>query len=270
MARVRAREDAEISLFPFLSILVCLIGALVLLIVIFTMVQSRMGDGRTEEEMDRAIKALELQRELEALERQIEELDEVDPEAATVARELEEERGFLLTLRRRMDEGEDAERPEETDAELQRELELLNLEQANLARDVPSLQEDIERLQQEAEARQVLADTPPGVVVQPGGTGLFQDFVPYFVETNAAGLVILEGAEPTTVPQGTIGVNEDYNDFLNRIAANREARLVFLVRRDGVNTWRRAAGWAEGQFELQTGKLPLPTDGTIDLSRFQR
>lgn len=258
------------SLFPFLSILVCLIGALVLLIVIFTMVQSRMGDGRTEEEMDMALKALELQRDMELLESQLAELEEADPEAAAIARELEQERGFLVTLRNRMTEGDDATRPENTDVELQRELELLEAEQANLARDLPTLQEEVARLNQEAERRENLANQPPRVVVRPGGTGLFQAGETFFVEANAAGLLILEGDQPKQVPQGTIGVNDDYNAFLNRLTQLPNSRLIFLVRRDGIGTWRNAAGWAEGQFELQTGKIPLPTDGAIDLSRFRR
>jgi outer membrane protein assembly factor BamB len=46
MGQARTRSDPEISLFPFLSILVCIIGSLMFLILVLTLVQGMLGDRR--------------------------------------------------------------------------------------------------------------------------------------------------------------------------------------------------------------------------------
>src|SRR5689334_8406336 len=63
MGQARSRSDPEISLFPFLSILVCIIGALMLLILVMTIVQGVLGDRRDVEEVARATEADQLLRE---------------------------------------------------------------------------------------------------------------------------------------------------------------------------------------------------------------
>ena len=46
--------------------------------------------------------------------------------------------------------------------------------------------------------------------------------------------------------------------------------ILFLVRKSGWAAHVAAAGRAENVFGLRTGKLPIPTDGEIDLSLFTR
>ena len=107
MAQARARSDAEISLFPFLSILVCLIGSLVLLIVILTIVQTRMGDGRTPQEIDRAAEALRLKKEITEREKQLEQLKKESPAAANKDA-LQKQLTAIVSLRKELSLGEDA------------------------------------------------------------------------------------------------------------------------------------------------------------------
>jgi hypothetical protein len=45
--------------------------------------------------------------------------------------------------------------------------------------------------------------------------------------------------------------------------------IIFLLREDGLNSYNRAAGWAENRFAVRHGKLPLPGQGAVDLSLFQ-
>jgi len=45
--------------------------------------------------------------------------------------------------------------------------------------------------------------------------------------------------------------------------------VIFLLREDGLNSYNRAAGWAENRYAVRHGKLPLPGQGAVDLSLFQ-
>ena len=46
--------------------------------------------------------------------------------------------------------------------------------------------------------------------------------------------------------------------------------ILFLLRDTGNTAYLRAAGWAENQYKLRTGKLPLPGKGELDLSLFSK
>ena len=44
--------------------------------------------------------------------------------------------------------------------------------------------------------------------------------------------------------------------------------VLYLVRKSGNDCYLWGAGWAETKSRLNTGKLPMPNDGKIDLSLF--
>ena len=51
----RARDTGgSVNLFPFLSILICIIGCLTLIIVVINLIAMSKGEGRTSEEVERA------------------------------------------------------------------------------------------------------------------------------------------------------------------------------------------------------------------------
>src|SRR3954447_8323685 len=66
MGQARTRSDPEISLFPFLSILVCIIGALMILILALTLAQGMLGNRRGIAEVVRATEADKLLKEAAA------------------------------------------------------------------------------------------------------------------------------------------------------------------------------------------------------------
>jgi hypothetical protein len=74
--------------------------------------------------------------------------------------------------------------------------------------------------------------------------------------------------EPKVISKASIGKNDDYNSLLEEVTRTRDSMVLFLVRKSGNNSYLWAAGWAESKFEVTTGKLPLPNDGSIDLSLF--
>jgi hypothetical protein len=270
MAQARARSDAEISLFPFLSILVCLIGSLVLLIVILTIVQSRMGDGRTPQEIDRATEALKLKKEITQREKELEQIKKDSPAAANKDA-LQQKLTAIVTLRKELALGEDARKKnQEASAELQKKLENLLIQIEGMTREKPPIVRDIEKLKAELLARgKKPEDRPPPIIVQAGGSGTSANTRLYFVECSAAGIVMHKSlTEQVRISSASIGVDAAYDAFLEEARKQPNSMILFLLRDDGLPTYNRAAGWAEGQFKLRIGKLPLPGKGPADLAAF--
>ena len=87
MAKRRESSENEVSLFPFLSILACLIGALVLMIVVLVLAQAQKADGRTIEEIKMAQEVQQMTKELEDRQK----LDVVLKEKMAILEKLEEE-----------------------------------------------------------------------------------------------------------------------------------------------------------------------------------
>lgn len=270
MPQARARTDAEVSLFPFLSILVCLIGSLVLLIVILTIVQTRMGDGRTPQEIDRAAEALKLKKEIAEQEKQLEQLKKDSPAAANKDA-LQQKLVAIVTLRKELALGEDARKKnQDTSAALQKKLEDMLLQLAEMTKEKPPLDKEIAKLKAELLARNKKPDDkPPSIIVQAGGTGTSANARLFFVECSAAGIVMHKSlTEQVRITSASIGVDEVYNAFLDEARKQPNSMILFLLRDDGLASYNRAAGWAEGQFQLRIGKLPLPGKGPADLAAF--
>ena len=72
----RSSSGDEVSLFPFLSILACLIGALVIIIVVLVVAQTDRIEGRAPEEIKMAQEVLNIKKELEEREKEKAKLDE--------------------------------------------------------------------------------------------------------------------------------------------------------------------------------------------------
>lgn len=271
MAQARTRSDPEISLFPFLSILVCLIGALVLLIVIMTMVQSAMGDGRSMEEVVRAREADRLKREMAAKQKELEKWKAEKKDVEKLAKDLAEKQDRFILLRKVLSTSADEKKKIETEhAALQKELENMLFQLQALQREEPAIKAAIEKLKAELIARKKNIDAKPKLVVQPTGSGAAADTKLFFVECNGSGIVMHRpGAEPLRITTGSIGTDAGYDEFLKMVSGTPKSMLLFLMRDDGLGSYNRAAGWAESKFNVRTGKLPLPGQGEVDLSRFQ-
>ena len=256
----------EISLFPFLSILVCLIGALVLLIVILTIAQGSAAAARDPGEFARATAAAALRRQQETLQAGLLARTRERDEQTAALRARDPVAAELARLR------EDLARAGQTAAPdpetLRRKLNELRAQISALEKERPPITHAIERLKAELAARRKPDTTPPPLVVQPGGSGQTAGTRLVFAEANAAGLTLLRKEGPLRVPSGAIGTDGAYNAFLQELKRESRSALIFLVREDGLTAYTRGAGWAESQYDLRTGKLPLPGKGRIDLSHF--
>lgn len=268
----RARPTApSVSLFPFMSILACLVGTIVVMICVLSLIQAQSMGGRPREEVEAATEYVRADRLVQELRRRLDrerrDRTQLASTAVLVREENEELDRRIAVLRQR---AEAAKAGEQTSRELQKELELLKVQLATLAKEKPDFQKQVESLEKELAARAKPPTEAAKVVVQPSGSGVAGNAAIFFVEAAAGAISLLgDDGTPTRITAGSIGKDEQYDAFLQNISRQRDSLLVFLVRTDGWGSYVNAAGWAEGTFGIRTGKLPIPGKGPIDLSRFR-
>lgn len=270
----RKDSGTSISLFPFLSILAALIGALVVIISGMAIIQLQKADAIEPEEKDRTEQNKEVLVESEELKKQNDELRQLLDTISKSVNELT----FAMTERNRLREiMENVEETEGSLAEKDAKLRQLKVDNENLLTSYEQLLKDIEELKKKLAAQEKPADEAPPIQVRPAGSG--RNLVPYFIETSAETIAIMrKGEAPVKIPTATLNTDEKFRKFLDFIDANPRSQIVFLVRNNpqsiaaytkanavvntyGANIARRS--------NFRAGKLPLPGEGELDLSYFE-
>ncbi len=270
MAKRRNNNEEAVSLFPFMSILACLIGILTLMISVSMQAKQAETQGRTEEEKARAIENRDLKIKATTITETIRKAEEKLKKDNTSSSQLAELKDRRIVLKEKLDELSKADDPAKTDAELQKTLELLRAEIAALKKDRPPLQQRQEELKKELASRKNPPKKVESVLVKSSGSGVRMAARIFFVECNSTGLVLIgPGDGDKTVATGAIASSTDYSSFLEEVKRTRDSMVLFLIRKDGNSSYAWAAGIAENKFEVRTGKIPIPNDGKIDLSLFK-
>jgi len=134
------------------------------------------------------------------------------------------------------------------------------------------LQGDIEELKKEVKKRNA---GPEEAIVQirPGGSGV--DLAPTFVECTTTGLLVHEGKTPSRILASDLAKDDgEFRKLLDRVAGTPKGQIIFLVRPDAVGTYNAARDVARTHYGphgyCKNGKLPVPSQGNIDLSVFHR
>lgn len=270
MARRKAAEGDNVSLFPFMSILVCLIGSLTLMIA--ALMVSSMNSKQTPEVIERYQKYSEAKADQQADQEELERLKALLAQAEKLA---EETKAALAELAAIEKQHKDKLASVDVNSEYAKQLaeaNRLRLRIAELETEPPKLQIEIDRLQQEI-AKKNAGPEEAIVQIRPGGSGV--DMIPTFVECTATGLVIHEGSEPKRIVTADISkVEAGFPPLLDKVAGTPKGQLIFLVRPDAVNVFNAARGFARSHFGpngyCKNGKLPVPTQGNIDLSIFSK
>jgi hypothetical protein len=141
---------------------------------------------------------------------------------------------------------------------------------AALKKERPTLEKQLSELKAELERRKIKPDNKPQPVrINPAGSGISANTEMVFIECNAHGLVILDkSGSKTAVSAATIETDGKLAGTLNELKSRREHLVLFLIRADGHGTFRTAGAYAETKYNLRIGKLPVPTQGEIDLTLF--
>jgi hypothetical protein len=259
-----------VSLFPFLSILACLIGILTLLIKIIGDMKTLEHHQRDKGELARAERMVEFQQQLKTLRQESATLKQSLAQRDSSLTEMTDLEDRVIVLRKKLAD-ETAKSANQDDAAMQKQLERMLAQIAALKAERPALEKQLADLRAELEKRKLKpTDKPPPVVIQPGGTGLYRNAKVFFVECNASGLALLElNGKKTPVSLATIATDPNFSTLLKQAKAHPNGYVLFLIRTTGHQAWSHAAGYAEQQYQVVTGKLPIPSDGEIDLARFK-
>jgi hypothetical protein len=276
MAKKQNVEEA-FSLFPFLSILACVIGILVLMIAAITLSQIGRDAPTAADNAEAARQAAEeAKQRVEqyraarfAMQADQQQLMALRPraerhEATRLA--LQEARAEFETLQARNKRAEEARRSQAELAKHQAELERLAAEIARLEQQLKPLQDQHEKLKTELAKRQGPPEDPH-VRVQPSGSGVRLNAT--FVECAGASVVLHDRPEPLRVPTGQLGGSAEYRQLLDKVKQTEKGTVVFLVRPDGVNSYNMARNIARSSY-VTNGKLAIAGQGKLDLSMFQK
>jgi len=270
MAKKREQKQEELMLIPFLDILCSLIGVLILIVVVVCVAQMQKLNARPKEDVARSELYQKLMRQMKELEKNTAPLKAKLSEAEKKELELAEKQKRLEELRKFLAQSENASVNKDKAAQIKKEIEALIVQIATVSTAIPPLQTEI------ASLKKLLADRktdekPHFTVARPYGSGTRQNQPLFFVEANGVGIEFhMDKTEKVRVTLGSVGTDKDYNAFLKTVKNTGNAMLIFLIRRDGWGSYLRAAGWAEQEFGLNTSKLPIPGDGVVDLSLFEK
>lgn len=273
MARARRNNGTSVDMFPFLSILVCMIGCLTLIIVVLNIIAMNKEEGREPEEVERAREYVELEKVDEDETKKYEELKEIIENYRLKNQTDLANREKLTQLKEMLENQEKV---------VERREELINLYnllvQTNQKLDVDEkdLLAQIEELKKIIEERKLPPD-PPALQVRPSGSGT--NVEPYFVEIADKTVLIHHSlTEPAIeIPSASLGQSSEFIELLKNVAAKPYRKLIFLVRgNDGSMANLAAANGIISAFnqsngsQILAGRLPLPGDGKIDLSLFEQ
>ncbi len=264
----RQSSSTGVSLFPFLSILACLIGILTMMIKIISDIKAQESSGRDEQELARAKQFQQVNADIKKQEKELEKIKAVLKERNAALVELSELENKRIVLRKKLADAKAA--PSQSDAALQKMLEQIIDQIAALKKERPSLEKQLAELKAELERRKIKPDNKPQPVrINPAGSGISANTELVFIECNGNGLVILDkNGSKTPVSTATIETDGKLAGVFNQIKSSREHLVLFLIRADGHGAFRTAGAYAETKYNLRIGKLPVPTQGEIDLTLF--
>jgi hypothetical protein len=262
MAKPRGDSENPVSLFPFLSILACVIGTLILLIT--SVALSQMGSDPEEELVER----VEQYRELEQKQKQMDErLETMLPKV----HELEQYKEALKKLREQLEKLKKMQQADDADKlALQKLLEEQDRLEEALKKQLSEkekLEAMLNELLAELERRRRVLDAPTVTVLPPkrsGGRRSRPD--PVFVEANDQGIVLDPAGKREVVPRGKLATDAQFKQLVDQVAAGEQV-LVILIRENGVASYQTADRFARTN-GAHVAKLPLLGEGMLDLSRF--
>lgn len=261
MARIRSNSAmGAVSLFPFLSILACVIGALTLIISALSL--SQVNAGREDADLARAEDYVALDNALQEKREQIAQLEKAAGRDNAQLAELRKLKGDEGRLRAELDA---LAKSRERRLALAAAAEASKAELDNVTAGGQAIALEIAKTEKQLAALEADAKGERRVQILPSrGTSRI---APSFVEVAKAGLVLHTRSASVEVERGKIGSDANLKKLVDATARAERGTLVLLLRPDGLPTYAafrnvaRAKGWPYA-------KLPLLTAGPVDLKLF--
>ena len=265
MARRRRTTDDDVSLFPFLSIIACVIGVLTMMIATLSLAQTDTPDVALVEKYEQK------QKQLVQTEQRLEQIKREIAVSNSAVLELREEKQLLdMTLAQLQELLAELERIEKELAEQQQVKIVIPPIDAKARETVADMQAEFDALREqlaqlEKEISQRKSDAEANVTVLPQGTGL--NFKPHFVECAPGAIVLHDGPSPKRIRAANMAKDADFIKLLEQVANGKDDSIVFLLRSDGLGTYRACKQLCDER-EIRNGKIPVAGKGLIDLSAF--
>ncbi|MDA8908538.1 hypothetical protein N9I65_00015 [bacterium] len=271
MGRRSQDDGGSVSLFPFLSILICIIGCLTLIIVVINLIAMNKGEGRTSEEVERAREYVLLEQEKIEKQEQQDRLRQLIENLIQQNKDTLATRDRLVILKEMFDNQEEIEKSRD---ELIAKFNLLQQTNKQLVQDEALLLAEI-KVKEEEIAKRKLPPEAAQLRVRPSGSSTSNR--PFFVEISDRGVYLHKSLseEAEVIPIATLNQNEEFIELLKTIGSSSQNTLIFLVRGNpaAVGTLQKASqlvsayNRANGT-EIIPGRLPLPGEGKVDLQMF--
>jgi hypothetical protein len=253
---VASRGEPKISLFPFMSVLACTIGALIMLLVAMSLAAVGASDA--------SMKAYTETKELVETDRQAIEEERLRLERAEALwSEIDaalEERGMTSgisssSIERELDLAQDREAMAER-------LDEIEDQKRRLAEERDTIATTVAVLESRRETLPILIDS----------TGLSRHLKPFFIECDAGGATAYRTSDDFSyfVAKEDLSTSGDFGRYLRRARAYPGALLVLLVRTDGIGTMNRVHQVAAAAGMTRVAHLPLPGKGELDWSLLRR
>lgn len=263
MARRPRDNDDDVSLFPFLSIIACVIGVLTMMISTLALAQMDTKDVALIDEYESTASRLqEAEAEVARLQKIID--DRIGPDAATLREDLRRSERELAEL---LKELEEVQKQLEEQKKVKIVIPQLDPAQresvASMAEELKTLEEELAQLEKELAERQEASQSRTSIL--PSGSGV--SFTPHFVEC-AEGSIVMHHVDPPKRIRAANMVNDtDFIALLEKVANGANDSVVFLIRSDGLATYYAARQLCTER-GIRNGKLPVIGSGRIDLSHF--
>jgi len=297
MAR-REKKKQEVSLFPFLDILACVIGNLILIIT--AVVLEQVDTKPIAEQAKREAVQQQTKQDLLVIEELKKTLEDLKRQSIAGDKRIERAQQQIAAAEKQQQEAREKLRqippppppPDEEDLAKVKERE----------EGIQKIIAEIQRLQGELEKRKEKPDQSISILYENKGRGGVRR--PFFVEISKSAVTLLPNdldyknlfgdEKPRQLPLANIGKNQDFKKLLDYVLSHkapngllrgrRDTIVTFLVRPDAINAYRDVAREAD-QFEKAnekklvvgmlpngapvldslTGKAPLPGEGKIVL-----
>ncbi len=268
----RRRSTIVVSLFPFLSILACVIGVITFMIAYSVLAQ--IDPEAVQEAEVRAEEDARLGREYLALQKKLETAEAVLSEFQKLKGSLQENRDAVASRNASL---------EKLQADLSRMIGNHPSKAKLLAQTTqfeqrinelqPQLKERLDKisaLQAAVKKQQNVSRKPQHskVIVRPSGSGTKEKIRPIFVDCLDTGLMVHHGPEPWLVKRSDLAKNAKWLSLLKEIYAGGKKTVVFLVRPNGIGTYNAVRNVAL-RHEVNNGKIPVNGLGELDLSFFR-
>lgn len=266
MVRKPVDSDEDVSLFPFLSVLACIIGTLTLIIAAQAISQLDNKTVEAAEEYEKAkkqVNSAEIEVEKLNLEYQLKQksLSDMNKQEQEKLNKLRERLRLLAQqLSKETDKQYETKIITLPKVEIRKQREELE----GLQKQLKSVQEEVAQLEKQIEDRK-LPPEESQVSILPTGSGV--GYAPYFVECDAGRIIVHASPKNYSVRVPEISTHVQYQTMLKEVTNEPKAMLIFLVRDDGLSTYYSVRNQAN-EMGINNGKIPVIGQGRIDLSYF--